>query len=214
MSAAKRKRSPHERARASAHRARSNTAVGADGPLGLRLRALRSLLLVVDVHEKLVPVVHGAERIVGNCAVLMRTAPRLAVPMLMSEHCPERLGPAVAQLRSLVCGPDIVSKVHFSCADEPELIQRIAVSMRPQIVVAGMEAHVCVLQTALGLAEQGYRPYVVADAAGSRRPESHSAAMERLRMADIPVVTTEMVLFEWLERADRPELRELLALIK
>ncbi len=178
------------------------------------MRAPRSLLLVVDVHEKLVPAVHGAERVIGNCAILLRAAPRLAVPMLVTEHCPERLGPTVAQLRALVRGPDIVSKVHFSCADEPALIQRIAALTRPQIVIAGMEAHVCVLQTALGLAERGFRPYVVADATGSRRPDSHAVAMERLRMADIPVVTTEMVLFEWLERADRPELRELLALIK
>lgn len=214
MSAANRKPSPHARAGASARRARPIAAVRSDDSLGLRLRALRSLLLVVDVHEKLAPAVHGSERVVDNCAVLMRTASKLAVPMLMSEHCPERLGPAVVQLRSLARGPDIVSKVHFSCADEPALIQRIAVLTRPQIVVAGMEAHVCVLQTALGLAERGYRPYVVADATGSRRPESHSIAMARLRMADIPVVTTEMVVFEWLERADRPELRELLALIK
>ena len=195
MSAAKRKRRAHELPE-------------------LRLCARRSLLLVVDVHEKLAPVIDGSERVVGNCAVLMRSASRLAVPILMSEHCPERLGPTVAQLRSLARGSDIISKVHFSCADEPALIERIAVIMRPQIVVAGMEAHVCVLQTALGLAEHGYRPYVVADATGSRRLESHAVAMERLRMANIPVVTTEMVLFEWLNRADRPELRALLALIK
>jgi nicotinamidase-related amidase len=214
MNAAIRKRSPNARVEVAVQRARSIAAARSDDRLGLRLRALRSLLLVVDVQEKLAPAIHRSARIVGHCAVLMRTALRLAVPMLMSEHCPERLGPAVAQLRLLAGGPYIVSKVHFSCADEPALLQRIAALDRPQIVVAGVEAHVCVLQTALGLAECGYRPYVVADATGSRGLESHSAAIERLRMADIPVVTTEMVLFEWLERADRPELRELLALIK
>lgn len=214
MSAAKRKRRPHARARAAARRARSIASVRSGGPLGLRLRAPRSLLLVVDVHERLAPAVQGAEQIIANCAVLMRAAARLSVPLLVSEHCPERLGPTVSQLRALAAGSDIVPKVHFSCADEPALIQRIATLSRPQIVVAGMEAHVCVLQTALGLAERGYRVCVVADATGARRPESHRIAIERLAMAQIAVVTAEMVLFEWLERADRSEFRELLALIK
>jgi len=117
-------------------------------------------------------------------------------------------------LRALARSEDILGKVHFSCADEPALLQRIASLARPQVVIAGMEAHVCVLQTALGLAERGYRVCVVADATGSRTSVSHATAMERLRMAEIMVVTTEMVLFEWLERADRPEFRALLALIK
>ena len=214
MSAAKRKRSPHERARAAARRARSTAAVRPGGPLGLRLRAPRSLLLVIDVHERLARAVQGAEQVITNCSVLIRAAANLSVPALMSEHCPDRLGPSVQALRSLVRADEILAKVHFSCADEPVLMQRIASLARPQIVVAGMEAHVCVLQTALGLAERGYRVHVVADATGSRRPESHGTAMARLRMAEIPVVTTEMVLFEWLERADRPEFRELLALVK
>jgi nicotinamidase-related amidase len=77
-----------------------------------------------------------------------------------------------------------------------------------------MEAHVCVLQTALGFSERGYRPHVVADAAGSRRASSHALAIERLRAASVPALSTEMVLFEWLEHAERPELRELLALVK
>ena len=180
----------------------------------MRLRALRSLLLIVDVHERLAPAVPGAEQVIGNCSVLMRAAAKLSVPTLVSEHCPDRLGPTVQELRSLVRHDELLTKVHFSCADEPALMQRIASLARAQIVVAGMEAHVCVLQTALGLAERGYRVCVVADATGSRRSESHGIAMQRLRMAEIPVVTTEMVLFEWLERADRAEFRELLALIK
>ena len=214
MSAAKRKRRPHERARAAARRARTIAAVRAGGPLGLRLRAPRSALLIVDMHERLAPAVQDAEQVIANCAVLLRAAAKLAVPALMSEHCPERLGPAVPQLRTLLRHDDILTKVHFSCADEAVLMQRIASLARPQIVIAGMEAHVCVLQTALGLVERGYRVCVVADATGSRRAQSHAIAMQRLRLVEIPVVTTEMVLFEWLERADRPEFRELLALIK
>jgi isochorismate hydrolase len=188
--------------------------VRAFGPLGLRLRASRSLLLIVDVHERLAPAVHDAEHVIANCAILMRAAALLRVPVLVTEHCPQQLGPTLAALKQLAPAHAILSKVHFSAADEPAIAQAIASLSRPQIIIAGMEAHVCVMQTALGLAERGYRPYVVADAAGSRRDSSHTLALDRLRAASVPAVTTEMVLFEWLEHAERPELRELLALIK
>ena len=214
MNAAQRKRSPHERARVAAKRARSTATVRTGGPLGLRLRAPRCLLLIVDVHEKLAPAVRNADQVIDNCVVLMRSAQRLSVPMLVSEHCADRLGPTVLRISTLARSSDIVAKSHFSCADEPTLIQRIAGLGRPQVVLAGMEAHVCVLQSALGLAERGYRCYVVADATGARRTESHALAMQRLALAQIPVLSTEMVLFEWLERADRPEFRDLLGLIK
>ena len=99
MSAAKRKRRPHERARAAARRARSIASVRSGGPLGLRLRAARSLLLIVDVHERLAPAVQGAEQIIANCALLMKGAAKLSVPLIVSEHCPQQLGPTVELLR-------------------------------------------------------------------------------------------------------------------
>lgn len=211
---AKRKRRTHGRARAAARLARSAAAVRAAAPLGLRLRAARSVLLLVDVHERLAPAIEDAERVIAHCAVLLQAAALLRVPVALTEHCPERLGPTLGALRARVAAEAIVRKVHFCAADEPALAQRIAAINRPQIVLAGMEAHVCVLQSALGFAERGYRPYVVADACGSRRAHSHALALERLRAAQIPVVTTEMVLFEWLDHAEHPQLRALLALIK
>ncbi len=214
MSAAKRKRTAHERARVSARRARTAASVRALGPLGLRLRANRSVLMIVDVQEKLAPAVHETDRVVANCAILMRAATRLAVPLVVTEHCTERLGPTVPALAPLTTRSGMLSKVHFCAADEPVVAQRLASLGRPQVVIAGMEAHVCVLQTALGFAERGYRPHVVADAVGSRRALSCTVALERLRAAGVTVVTTEMVVFEWLDHADRPELTELLALIK
>jgi nicotinamidase-related amidase len=214
LNAGKRKRRTHGRARAAARRARSAASVRALSPLGLRLRASRSLLLIVDVHERLAPAVHGAEHVIANCAILMRAATLLGVPMLVTEHCPQQLGPTVASLSALAPAGAILTKVNFSAADEPAVAQRIAHLNRPQIIIAGMESHVCVLQTALGLTERGYRAHVVADASGSRRASSHAVALDRLRAASVPAVTTEMVLFEWLEHAERPQLRELLALIK
>lgn len=170
--------------------------------------------MIVDVQERLLPVVHAAQAIVRGCETLARAAALLHVPVLYSEHCAERLGPLVPALRALADADAVVPKVCFSAADEPALAQRVAAANRPQIVIAGMEAHVCVLQTAIGFAERGYRAYVVADACGSRDAAARALALERLRAAGVGVVSVEMVLFEWLEHADRPELGGIIALVK
>lgn len=211
---AKRTRPSHKRARASARLARSAASVGSSGPLGLRLRAARSLLVIVDVHERLLPTIDQADRVVSQCRALMTMAKLLGVPVLVTEHVPHKLGPTTGALASLVTPEQIVSKRHFSAADEPVIAQRVAAAGRPQLVIAGLESHVCVLQTALGFSERGYRPHVVTDACGSRKEEWRAVAMDRLRTAGIPVVTAEMVMFEWLEHAERAEMRELIALIK
>jgi nicotinamidase-related amidase len=210
----KRPRPSHKRARASARLARTAASVGSGGPLGLRLRAARSLLVIVDVHARLLPTIAEADRVVQQCRALLTMAKLLGVPALVTEHVPHKLGPTVETLQALVRAEQIVSKHHFCAADEPAIAQRVAAAGRPQLVIAGLEAHVCVLQTALGFAERGYRPHVVADACGSRKEEWRAVAMDRVRAAGIPVVTAEMVMFEWLEHAERAEMRELIALIK
>lgn len=214
MNAPKRKRRTHGRARAAARRAQSVAAVGTAGPLGLRLNAARSLLLIVDVHERLVPAIPEAQRVVHNCAVLVRAAMALGVPVLLTEHCPERLGPTVGALAALVPTGVVLRKSHFAATDEPAIVQRIASLNRPQVIVAGLEAHVCVLQTALGLAERGYRTHIVADATAARLAESRALALERARAANVATISTEMALFEWLGHAERPQFRALLDLIK
>lgn len=180
----------------------------------MRLNAEQSLLLVVDIHVRLAPAVHGADRAIANAAILMKAARRLGVPVLVSEHYRQGLGPTVPEIAALAPEGAIMEKIHFSCADEPACAERMAAIGRPQVVIAGMEAHVCVMQTALGLKDASYQPFLVQDATGSRRHEDYAAAIERLRADGIPIVTTEMVVFEWLNRADTPEFRDLLALIK
>ncbi|MBI2312366.1 MAG: hydrolase [Betaproteobacteria bacterium] len=180
----------------------------------LRIVRQRSFLLVVDVHVKLAPAMFSREQALANISVLIRAARRLEVPLLISEHYRRGLGPTVPEIAALAPKDAIMEKIHFSCADEPACAARMAALERPQAVICGMEAHVCVMQTALGLKDAGYQPFVVNDATSSRRPESHATAMERVRQAGIPVVTTEMTVFEWLNRGDSPEFRELLPLVK
>ncbi len=108
----------------------------------------------------------------------------------------------------------MLEKIQFDAVSEPACAERFAALDRPQAVIAGTEAHVCVLQTALGLKQAGYEPYLVVDAVSSRNATDKAAAVGRLRDAGVAAVTTEMVLFEWLARGDTAEFRDLLPLIK
>ncbi|HEX7007146.1 MAG TPA: hydrolase [Alphaproteobacteria bacterium] len=178
------------------------------------IEARRSALLIVDMQERLMPAMDGAEPVIANAARLMEAAGRLGVPILVSEQYPKGLGRTVPALAALAPTGAIAEKLHFSCAADPGWRARFEKLDRRQPILAGVEAHVCVLQTALALAEAGYRPAVVADAVASRRPESKAVALDRLRRNGVEVVTTEMVLFEWLGQAGTPEFKALSGLIR
>ena len=179
------------------------------------MEAKNSCLLVVDIQARLVPVIDQAQQAIENAAILIQAANKLDVPMLVSEHYPPKLGPTVEPIASLVAQGSVMEKTEFSCAHNTKIVNRLCGLNRKQVIIAGMEAHVCVLQTALGLAQDGFSVFVVADACGSRTAASKDIALKRIRDADCSVVTTEMVVFEWLERrASTPAFKELRALIK
>lgn len=182
------------------------------------LQASRSHLLIVDTQGRLVPAVADSDRVLRNETVLLQAAGRLGIPVTVLEEYPEGLGPTVAAIAdALPPGAVTLPKIAFSGAAEPVVANRIAELRsegRDQLVVAGMEAHVCVLQTALGFRAEGLSVAVVGDAVSSRSPHSVSAACARLLHAGCQWVTTEMVVFEWLARAATDEFRALSALIK
>ncbi|GAA4839566.1 hydrolase [Actinomycetospora corticicola] len=168
------------------------------------LTAEDSVLLVVDLQERLMPAISGAPEVLRNAARLVRAATRLEVPVITTEQDPTKLGPTVGEVADLLPAP-AVGKSTF--AAELEL-------PRPRAVVCGCEAHVCVLQTVLALRAQGHAVVVVADAVGSRAPENRDAAIARMHDHGVDVVTTEMVVFEWLGASTNPAFREVQALIK
>ena len=183
------------------------------------LQRERCCLLVVDMQERLLPAMAGAEPLLHCAGILIRAAKRLDLPVLVSEQYPKGLGPTDPGLRALL-GNEIEPqpKTHFSCADDPNIrtrLQSLAREQgRDQAVLLGIEAHVCVLQTALGLSRLGLAPFVVGDAVASRRAESRQMALDRMARDGVEIVTTEMVLFEWLGKAGTPEFKELSALIR
>lgn len=174
----------------------------------------QSCLLVVDVQERLVPAMSDPARVVKHCGVLMQAARRLEIPVVVSEQYPRGLGSTVPALRDYLPPDGAAAKMQFSCADDPGIMQRIEATGRRQVVVAGVEAHVCVLQTALGLLGKGFEVYVVQDACASRNPDSEMLAAERMRHAGVGVVSVEMAVFEWLAAAGTPAFKELSALIR
>jgi nicotinamidase-related amidase len=173
----------------------------------------RSCLLVVDVQERLMPSIAQMRTIIGRILLLMKAARRLGVPMMATEHVPESIGPLATTVKAQLGGAEIFIKRHFDATAEAGFAQRLD-KARPQIVVCGTEAHVCVLQTALGLLNAGMIPVVVADAVGSREPADKDLALDRLRDAGVIVASAEMVAFEWLGQAGTPEFRDLITLIK
>ena len=167
-----------------------------------------STLLLIDFQTKLMPAIDDAATAVMNARRLIEAAAILGVPTFFTEQNPQRLGPTVSDLAS---DPSlIVHKMTFDPA--PDLLPRL--SEGHAIVVAGWEAHVCVLQTVLGLLETGRHVFVVRDAIGSRRAESKETAVGRMARHGAEIVTAEMVVFEWLKTAEHPRFREVAALIK
>ena len=178
------------------------------------LDAKRSVLVLVDIQARLAPHVEGVADIERRSRALALAAQELGIPVFVTEHCPEAIGPTVPGLRDLVPASSIVGKRHFSAMAEPALAEAIGQLDRPQVLIGGMEAHVCVLQTALGIIEAGYDCWYVQDAAGSRHAQDRLAAIERVQAAGARLVTTEMVLFEWLRGADHPAFKTVHGLIK
>ena len=178
------------------------------------IRAAQSQLLVVDVQERLAPAVQNAGRIVARTRILLDAAGLVQVPVTVSEQYPKGLGATLPALAPLPRGTTVLDKVAFSCWREPRLRSAIEAAKRPQVVLCGMETHVCVLQTAVDLREAGLDVFVVADAVGSRAEESRRLGLERMRDRGIDVVDSEMVVFEWAERAGTDLFRALVGLVK
>ncbi len=171
-------------------------------------------LLIVDVQERLLPAMADPQGVVEGCAKLMRAAPLLSVPILVSEQYPKGLGPTVAELAALVPPECVRDKIAFSCFADEGLRQALEARKRRQVVIGGIEAHVCVLQTALMLSAGGFDVFVAADAVSSRSPDSVDLAMGRLRAAGVSVVNSEMVLFEWVERAGTDTFKQISRLVR
>ena len=178
----------------------------------------KSQLLVVDVQDKLLDAMSGKTRSVERCVRLIQAAKALEIPITVSEQYPRGLGPTVDAIRFVLPNSaSVMDKVEFSCVKNDAIRDRLHALRRQgrqQVVICGIEAHVCVMQTAIDLENCGFDAFVVADAVSSRSKTSKRLALARLSKAVADIVDSEMVLFEWLGRAGTPEFKQLQALVK
>lgn len=179
------------------------------------------VLVIIDVQERLAAVMERRDTVVAAASSLARTAAMLGAPVIVTRQYPQGLGPTVPGLDDVLCtlrdeGARItgVDKTAFCCAAEPAFSDALAATGRRQVVIAGMETHICVAQTALVLAAGGHDVHVVADGCCSRDAAAHEVTLDRLRGAGVSVTTTESVMYEAVGRAGTDEFRRLLAIVK
>jgi nicotinamidase-related amidase len=170
-------------------------------------------LVLVDYQQRLMPTIHEADTVLAEALFLGRVAQVLGVPVLGTEQNPLGLGANIPAIRALCA--ETIGKMHFDAcrAGLLEQLHAARAGLR-QIVIAGCEAHVCLLQTVLGLRRAGLEVFVVAPACGARTPADHALAMQRLQCAGAMIVSPEMVAFEWLDSCEDQDFRTVLALLK
>ncbi|WP_298038275.1 isochorismatase family protein [uncultured Desulfuromonas sp.] len=179
------------------------------------LSAEKAVLVVVDVQERLVPAMDAIvyARVRKSIGLLLQGAEILQVPVIATEQYPRGLGHTVPELAA-ACRDGAVEKVSFGCCGDGGFVDRLGAQDRPQVIVTGMEAHVCVYQTVLGLLEGGYNVHLVRDAICSRGKTDFLTGVENAARAGATVTTAEMALFQMLRAAGTPEFKAVSALIK
>lgn len=175
----------------------------------MKLDAARSVLLIVDLQERLLPAIDGGQSVIEHSAWLIGVARQLAVPVLLTEQYPQGLGATAPTIAGLIQPEEKLEKIHFSAVAEGNLLGHSA-GQRKQWVVCGTESHVCVQQTVLDLLAASRDVAVVEEAVGSRRVGDKALALQRMRQHGAQIVSREMVAFEWLHQANTPEFRAVL----
>lgn len=186
------------------------------GSCGSSARIVRgdAVLVVIDVQERLAAAMPRRAEAVAAIHALVSGAQVLGVPVIATRQYPRGIGEIVAELSEPLAGVAMVDKLAFDCMAEPGFVDALEATGRGRPLLCGMEAHICVTQTALSMLEHGLRPVVVADAVCSRRDFDRDVAFERLRHHGVEVATTEQVLYEMLGQAGTEEFKRVLEVVK
>ena len=179
--------------------------------------AQHSQLLIIDIQDRLASAMPAdvLDKVIKNNNILLNAANELNIPVIHSEQYPKGLGNTVAEIsEQLPEASHLMTKTSFACSDAEGFNDLIAKQKRQQIIITGIESHICILQSAIKLQQKGYVVYVVEDAICSRKKLNHKNAIERLRQSDVIVSNVESVLFEWLRDAAHPKFKTLSQLIK
>ena len=178
------------------------------------LEAAKCVFVMIDIQEKLVPVIGNGEKVVFEASRLLRCARELDIPVLTTEQYPKGLGPTVEPLREFVDERALVSKTSFSCFNAEGFETLLAAQKRRTVVAFGIESHICLFTTAMDMKRRGFETVVVEEACGSRDPHHHDLAMRNLLAAGVAVLPVETIVYQLLGRAGTPQFKALLPLFR
>ncbi len=170
--------------------------------------------LIIDVQERLFPVMYEKERFLSNSLILIAGLQQLGVPLLLTQQYTKGLGETIPKIKSSLATFDHIEKRAFSCCGEPSVMQKLSALRANNVIIFGIESHVCVLQTAIDLKENGFNPIVVMDCVTSRQPESIEWAKERFRYENIMMTSLESLLFELTQTSEAAAFKAISKLLK
>lgn len=171
-------------------------------------------LVVVDVQGKLAQLMYDKQALFKNIQILIKSAQILDIPILWCQQCPDALGPTIPEIAELLTGNEPINKASFSCCGEANFNTKLQAANRRQVLLCGIETHVCIYQTAVDLLRKGYEVNIIADAVSSRTQDNKNIAINRMAAEGIKICCTEMALFELLKTANHPQFKQIAKLIK
>ena len=180
----------------------------------MRITKENSAGLIIDIQEKLFPVMWEKEKLLKNCQVLIQGLNELTIPLVVTQQYSKGLGETINEISNAIPDFSFIEKKSFSCCDEPSVFEKLQTISVRNIIVCGIEAHVCVLQTAIDLKEAGFNPVVVVDCISSRSNLNLEIAKERFRFENILMTSAESILFELTRTSGAPEFRAISKLVK
>jgi nicotinamidase-related amidase len=180
----------------------------------MRILKEKTAGLVIDIQERLFPVMNEKENLLKNCEILIAGLVELSVPTIVTQQYTKGLGETLPEIKSLIPDFNFIEKRDFSCCDELSVIEKLKETGAENVIICGIESHVCVLQTAVDLKEAGLNPIVVLDCISSRSKENIEVAKERFRFEGIMITSCESILFELTRSSAAPEFRAISKLVK
>jgi hypothetical protein len=180
----------------------------------LRILASETVALTIDIQEKLFPHIDNHNSLQTNCEILLSGLNVLNIPIVVTEQYPKGLGPTIKSIKSLIKDFKPIEKLSFSCCGEQRFLDALHDYGKRNVIIFGIETHVCVLQTVMDLIERGYHPVIIEDCVSSRKPSDREIALKRMAREGVIITTYESILFELCEVAGTDEFRQISKLVK
>ncbi|MCU4166355.1 hydrolase [Carboxylicivirga caseinilyticus] len=180
----------------------------------MRVLKDNAVAMIVDIQERLFPHIYEHEQLAKNVEILIQGLQALEVPVVVSEQYKKGLGETIEPIEKLIATDPHIEKMAFSCCDEPKLMEKTELTGKRFVILAGMETHICVLQTAIDLLERGYHPVVVEDCVSSRTLANKQNAIERMRQEGVIITSYESLLFELCRYAGSDVFKTISKLVK